>query len=132
MDKLLAWALPAIRHARIPLVVGYFWLLDIWLIIDWVFGAELAAENQTHLVARIVVATEAIGEFGQGIALSLVAFLLGELVAHHSERLVKWLLKPKVPFDLIGPDAQRTVTEGFFRLHLVPVSYTHLTLPTKA
>ena len=130
MDKLLAWALPAIRYTRIPLVVGYAWLLNVWLIVDWVFGSELARDDRTDLVARIVVATDVIGEFGQGLAISLLAFLIGELITHYLEKLLDAAIGASVQFVDLNIEDQRVIVEGRFRIYLA-LSLIHISEPTR-
>ncbi|MEU9334162.1 hypothetical protein AB0D49_13540 [Streptomyces sp. NPDC048290] len=75
---MLATLLPGVREIRLPLAVGYVWLLALWL----AFGDRLPAAGTAHGVpGEIYRLARAAGPVAVGVAVSVGAYLLGVAAA---------------------------------------------------
>jgi hypothetical protein len=89
--SLISSLIPGVREVRAPLVSGYLWGVCLWLVIASHVPDEHSHAAYEHLVELFC----AIGHFGQAIAASIGAYLLGSLI--HSlassvwTRLDSWL-----------------------------------------
>jgi hypothetical protein len=74
----MGWSalIPGIREIRGPLLGGYLWMLAIWLSI----GDRLPTSKSSPVFERLWEAGEVLGPIGRAAAVSVVAYLLGELV----------------------------------------------------
>jgi hypothetical protein len=70
----LSSLLPGLRDLRAPLAAGYIWLVNLWLL----FGDEIPSEAEAEgVIARLYRLGDLVSEFGTGLAISFVAYLIG-------------------------------------------------------
>lgn len=69
--------LPGFREIRGPVVGGYLWLLFIWLLADLPPGTS----GDEDLYKQVVSLVEGIGPFGQAVAASVAAYLIGSVTS---------------------------------------------------
>jgi hypothetical protein len=69
----MTWStlIPGLREIRGPLLAGYLWMLEIWL----VFGDRLPDRQSDEVFERLWKAGEAIGPLGRAAAASVIAYL---------------------------------------------------------
>jgi hypothetical protein len=91
--SMLASLLPGLRELRTPLVVGWIWLVTIWV----AFGRYLGSLTSIPLVRDVV---ELSGVLGQATILALIAFiayLLGSLIVREGSWNVDY-----APYVMLG------------------------------
>lgn len=101
---MLASLLPGLRDLRIPLVVGYLWLVAIWL---WCNDQLPQKAEARGAVADLYDLTEVLPAATALAALTFVAYFVGSLVELDISRL-RWL-------DIVNPNrsAWEAVAERF-------------------
>lgn len=84
---MLSTLLPGIRELRVPLIVGYLWLLVLWLL----FGqALLQVPSAGGPIGRVQQLATYVGRPGTLAALSLTAYLLGSTVSVDRRHKLFW------------------------------------------
>ena len=75
---MLASLLPGLRDLRVPLTVGYLWLLTLWF---WCYGAiPTTRAEATGVVLEAIVLSDLLGPVAGVAAVSFAAYLIGSLV----------------------------------------------------
>lgn len=133
--NLLSYLVPALRHARAPLIGGYLWLLLAWLWSSHLVPTEADVEPGS-VIATLMRLEDVFGSAGLVLAVSVAAYLVGSLVSEVVDAILRWLGSGSIPGRLQAlvaaiPKLQHA-TDTAERLHAEAELRLHVALPLTA